>query len=508
MEEEVLEEARKVRVRYSTIMNYIAQVYRLLLAILFAVIATRKLSVEEYGLWTTIFGVSGVLTSIYGIWYMWVTRFYARRRYDIVAATPILTMIYAPIAIALMALTGLYYASILGWGFEYFIVASLMIVHAGFNRYFRSIVIGSRPYIEARVNIIRDTVRVITVYILVVVFMQKLLGVLLSTIVAGFTSTILYVLFLRHEKIAIPKPMFIKKHIARILKNSYIPVLNTSSQLTTHIERPILTALSASTTATAYLGISYIPRSVILQSSQAFTSPLLSKLLRIPSREDIEDVLRLTFAINIGATAFILVMVKPILSLFRPEYMSAWPLFIIFSLESLVMVFANIFAAVSVALEKKDLYEEGLKLTDTPLFKINLARFLRNTLSVLAGSTAIATALYIGVKDPVLIALFYPISWFASGIPLLVYTYRLSKKKIHYSIPVKELLSSLLAATIASLYLYFSKATTIIIKNFWSTVPILLIHVAIYLAIYSIVLLALSKWFREFVFKAIKYYFS
>jgi len=508
LENNEYDDSRLVRVRYSTIINYIGQLYRLVIAIGFALVITRRLSVEEYGLFTTIIGLTGIITSIYSVWNFWVPRFYARKRYDLVSSAFLLDILYAPIGFAIMILLGLYYSFILDTDLMYFLIGGLIIFIALINMYNRSIIIGSRPFIEGKITILRETMRISLVYVLVIIFHLGLQGALLGVVMALASTTILYILFMKYYGLGIPRPRFNKEGIITLVKNSYISIIFSLYTFLSQVERPFLTIITASTIAAAYLGVSYIPRSVIIRSGRAFTSGLSARLLRKPVREDIEDVLRLCFMINIGLSFIMISLNKTILSLFRKEYVDAQPLFVLFTMESLIMIVTNIFIAVATALERKDLYESGKALLNTPLFKLYTARLIRGIASIIIASTAVAIMLYLGISDPILISLPYPLLWFITSIPFMLYAYGEARKKINFSIPWKELASSTISGLFAVFILYSIGAVNTVVTSFWRDLPELIKILSVALSTYFIFLLLLSPWLREFIKKSIKYYFG
>jgi len=65
---ELNEEITSIRVRYSTIVNYLSQIYRLIIAVGFTIVVTRRLTREEYGLFTTINSINLITLSIAFLW--------------------------------------------------------------------------------------------------------------------------------------------------------------------------------------------------------------------------------------------------------------------------------------------------------------------------------------------------------------------------------------------------------------------------------------------------------
>lgn len=506
---ELNEEIVSIRVRYSTIVNYLSHIYRLITAVGFTIILTRRLSREEYGLFTMINSINLIVLSIAILWLFWVTRYYARKRYDFVSAALLLNILYAPSAFFIAIIIGLYYSNLLGYDWLLFIIGSLWIVVEVFNRFYQYIVMGSKPFIFGKTGIIRHTFRIFLAYLLIVIFTYGVLGSLLSVLLASFTAFITYNFLTAKYRIRIPRLSVDKNKIFSLLKNSYIPFQMSLNSMFLQFERPILATLTASTIAVAYMGVAYIPRSVIIQSGGALSSGLVSKLLRKPNREDIEDILRIAFIINIGMLFLLTTLSVPLLSLFRVEYIDGRILFILFTFESTLMVFSNIFSAVAIALEKKDLYEAGLALISTPLFKIPFYRLIRSLSTVIIGSITSAIMIhYLGITDPVIICTPYPITWLITAIPLFIYTYRQARRQIEFKIPYRELLATVIAGSLASLFLYWIGLAEYTIKSFWHDSPYLLASLVATAIIYFGIVLLISEWSRNFIKKSIKYYLT
>lgn len=67
----------RIRLRFSSIVNYSAMIYRMLVAIGFIVVA-RRLSVDEFSLWGIVWSTSLMLASLTGFWGFWAQRFIVR----------------------------------------------------------------------------------------------------------------------------------------------------------------------------------------------------------------------------------------------------------------------------------------------------------------------------------------------------------------------------------------------------------------------------------------------
>jgi len=500
------EELASIRVRYSTIMNYISEMYRLLLAILFTLVIVRKLTVSEYGLWTTVMGVTSILTGIHGIWCTWSLRYYARKRYDMVSVVYAVSLIYAPISLVALLLIGYFYDVILGWGFIAFALASIMLISEAFNMFLRSLILGSRPYIEGRILIVRVTIRLVVAYILVVVLHYGLIGVVLSVTSCSLAVTLLRFAVMKRSGIIVPKPRIMYGGLSRLFKNSYISLMSYLSNLVINLDRPVVTALTSSTELTAYLGVAYIPRNVVMRSSGALSSGLVSKLLRVPSAQDVEDVIRIALILNIGMISLLVTLAKPILSMFKATYVSAWLLLVLMGVESLVFTLINLFGSVASASETADLRLYGLRLIKTPLFKVPFLIFLRGLTALGLGSLGLVVLLSEGgqVTNPYT-ALPYPVAWVLTGIPLLAYMYVMARNRVRFSFPIREFLATLVGGALMASYLTASNAVNVVIREFWRDAPVLALHALIGLVIYGAAVLTLSRWSREFLKASLKF---
>jgi len=501
------EELASIRVRYSTIMNYISEMYRLILAILFTLVIVRKLTVPEYGLWTTIMGVVSILSGVHSIWCTWSLRYYARKRYDMVSFAYALTLMYAPLSLAVLLLIGYLYNSILGWGFMAFALASLMLISESFNMFLRSLILGSRPYIEGRILMVRVTIRLVVAYVLVVLLHIGLLGVVLAVIVCSSIVALLRYVVMKRNGIVVPKPRMEYGGIGKLLKNSYISLMLYLSNLVINLDRPMVTALTSTTDLTAYLGVAYIPRNVIVRSSGALSSGLVSKLLRVPSAKDIEDVLRIALILNVGMISLLITLAKPVLSVFKVAYVSAWLLLVLMGTESLIYTLTILLGNVASASETADIHAYGLKLIKTPIFKVPMLLFIRGVIALGLGSAGMIFLLNEGqgrMTDPYAV-LPYPIAWVLTGIPLLAYMYMMAKSRVAFSFPVREFLATLTGSALMALYLILSNTINIVIREFWRDAPVLVLHALIGLTIYGTVVLALSPWSREFLKLSIKF---
>lgn len=70
--------SERIRLRYSGVINFVAAIVSLLISFGFVVVITRRLSVEEFGLWALISALVSYPLMPTSIWGYWYPRFVAR----------------------------------------------------------------------------------------------------------------------------------------------------------------------------------------------------------------------------------------------------------------------------------------------------------------------------------------------------------------------------------------------------------------------------------------------
>ncbi len=492
----------RVRVRYSSILNYLAQLYRVIIALAFSVIVARRLSVVEYGLWVTIMSVYSSLWTPSVIWRWWGSRFFARGVEGSAETALTLNLGYAPLMCLLLAVVGYAYGLRIGWGFEYFLVITIMVPLDMINFYLISMLTVTKPEAVGYSVMIYETARLTYAFILVAVLKLTLIGALLAPILALASALAVYTIRTSIKEGIPLKPSLNKELMIKWFKGAYIPAISSLSRFLLNLDKAVLTAVTGFTQASAFLGVASIPRSVLMRGAGALSAGLYAKLLRVPSSRDVEDVIRIALLIGIGEVALLITLAKPIMSLLNPAYARAPYLMILMSIESFLLMIGGLFTSVASGAERADLIEEKVsKLTKTPLFKLPTFFLIRNLLSLLVATGVATYYLIINTQNlkPEFLALIYALTWVTTAPPYVAYTYLWAKKKVHFRFPTRELLAFTLASIAASITLVLSNAFNIVVKHFWSDAPPLILASLIALAIYLGISLALSPWLRKFI---------
>jgi len=495
-EEREIDEIRHIRVRYSTITGYLSIVYRTLTGLLFTIIVLRRLTIDEYGLFMLIMAYITLMRPVINIWFFWMYRFYARKRYDLYAAGGSLNVLYSLLSTAIMYSLTWYYT---GDQILSLIVGFSMLLQL-FIPYYNTIMYATRPYLVSYINVITDTLRVVIVYLLVGIWRIGLIGVIITFFMESLLKIVFGVVFTSMNKIYVPIPKSKTKDLIIYIKNSYISILNVvGTQLRNSGERVLTSIISGSYVFPAYLGVSYISRTLVLGGAQAFTRGIYTRLLRSPSKTDVEDVLRITFLTVVFVTGSMIIYAKPIISVVNTQYLNIIPIFIMYSFMFAILTINILMMNISNALEKEDLYKFGTELKHSILFKNYITQLLASVLHIIGGTVVFTILLNVGFKDPNILLMPYPIIGTLSYIYSTIIFHNRIKREIKYNIPFKELTASIIGSLIVYLVAHYLTWNELIIHSVYKEfIPIIVISFTS-ISIYTAVVYIISPWFRKMI---------
>ncbi len=495
------DEIRSLRLRFSTLSGYGVLAYRIIASLLFTIIVLRKLSVEDYGLFMVIMALTQLFVPITSIWNLWVYRFYSRKKYEFLPSGFFLSTIHAILSVIIVGLI-LHSISV---DLQIILAAQLVTVTNITALFLNTLLQSVKPYIFSYVRIVCETLRVFFAYLLVIWYRLGVLGVVIAIFLFYLTFIILDIINLYRLKYPIPGLRGISKNAIKIIfKNFYIPLLSViDQQLKNSAERLITLFSTSSYIYPAFLGVSYIPRSYLIGGARTLTRALSARLLRDNLRSnvriDIEDSLRIMFLINIFIAGSLIIYSRVILSIFKPEYIDLYPLFILYTLVFLVDITRITFSTIGTALEKADLYESGLALRKTLLFKNPFLMLLSSIAHVGSATTLFILLSYMGISDPITLLLPFPtIALIVYSITMYIF-YKRSLTKIKYRIPWREILTALAGVMVVGILGFATGLPFFIVKSIYQDIPIVLEILVLSTTSYFLTIYLLSPWVRKFV---------
>jgi len=280
--------------------------------------------------------------------------------------------------------------------------------------------------------------------------------------------------------------------------------MNVVNGLLTSSDSVLLASISGSEVPVAYMSASYSLRNPVAYG-QATVSGLYAKMLRGGSASDVEEVVRLYFAITSFFFTTVICLSYPLMSLLNPVYRSAYWVALITCALAFTQGVVGIFGPVVTGRDEVDLRPEASvkDFIRSRLFRWSLLTLASNITSLAIG-TAILIAL-LPTNNAVLLASAYPIGWLAGFLTYLPLFYRMAREVLTFKFPWRDIAPFIAASTCSTLCYLALRSYSIVIENFWRDTPVLLTHIAIAGAAYATVSYATSSWLRSFLKAARKF---
>jgi len=471
------------------------------IAVGFAVVVARRLTIEAFGLWGIILSVSLMLSSITTLWKFWTSRFLARGYKEAATASLGLSLIYCLVGSLIYLAISYLEWHLLGWGLNYMLIGLLVFILYVLNDGFEGIISVTKPELLGYRTFIYETLRLILAIVLVKMLNLGLLGAILSVEVSLLITVLyMFLIVLRWKLISWSFPF---KLALQWLKAGYIPLLNMIYNSLIGGVRAFTSWLTGSEVIVAYLNVGFSAQTPLSKLAQASTFALYARLLRKPRPQDLTETLRIYFTASGFVVTTLIVLSRSIASIFNPKYyLDAYIIIIIVALYSLVASLSSIY--LTAVLGSSDIDRQGLTshriLLSSPLFRALLVRVLGVIIAYGISALLILSVPGENIVNAVNVCLALLI---ASTITLS-YMYYKARKLIPHKIPYREAIAVVIASITILVYYYLTRVYTIIIHSFWSDTPTLIIHLTIALAIYSSILLALSPWTRGVLKQALK----
>ncbi|MBS7641555.1 MAG: hypothetical protein QW374_01265 [Candidatus Bathyarchaeia archaeon] len=492
----------RIRLRYASLLLFVSRVYSLVVGLLFTIIATRRLTVEEFGLWNYISVVAGYwLLPLSFIGY-WVTRFTARGERTGFTSILMSLILSISIPILFMASSPLIFRQV-DIGYLLLILISVKLVVVSLSSPFNWIASGLKPDILAFAYVVFDSFKLLSAYILVAIMRLGLAGVILAVSIGYVSKAILLYVSLRWFITGSINTRMVK----RILKGIWIPIYGSIPSIISSLDAIIIVGMTGVTDSLAFVSAVRTVGSPI-SLSLAISTALYPKLLAEGRLGDVEEAMRLVYMLSIPSSLGIILLAPHILSILRSEYAIASAPLAIYAILQLISIASNIAVTTASGLEKVDLDEyAGFK------------DYARSRLFKIANMHMISSLMYVGVLtcllyyqrnlpvskvNPLLSTTWiWIISVTVSAVFTVVYAYRRLLKGIgRIKAPWPSIIKYILASISMTIPVYALQPRVFyleIMPLLIGITPAILSGIAVYFAI----LYLIDPWFRGLISKLI-----
>jgi O-antigen/teichoic acid export membrane protein len=483
-----------VRLRFAGTVGFLVKMLSLATGLIFTVIITRNLSIDEFGQWNVI---SSLI--IYGIFIptilpYWYTRYTAR---DIpVAKTGIfVTILLAAIGQGIFLVAGKIFVSDFEILFPIFIVASIHVFTVSIIFSLAAIANGKQPELTSYGVLIFEVVKVLIALMYVFSLNISLLDAIIIVLVAEIIQLLALCFLIRKELL---KNVEIK-NVKKILKNSWIPFYIKVGSLFESTDVLIVAAIT-----TAYVNIAFFKAgfifAVIVVMGVQLSYPLYIKMLKGGESGDVEisSKLMLTFTIPLVFGVFFLA--KPLLFLLNPEYISSSIILQILVFYFFSEAIYGLLTNIVWGKEKVDLLANPSfkQLMQSSLFKVSTINLVRlvSYVGLLSGFVLLTTNSNLSIET---FGEIWAIILLVTNLPKIFYIMKLSRNLISFQIPWKSIGKYILASAIMSISIILFNSILEYDPSAIKFAPQLALVIIISMVIYFGILISIDKDTKQLV---------
>jgi len=433
-----------VRLKYATLVNFISRVISSLVNLLFIIIVIRRLTVEEFAIWTLIFKYVGYVLPFVVVYTYWLPRTIGRGVNT--AKAGLLLAVSLGLGSTLIYL-GLVYEVSVAFNHPFYILAlaGLMVLEEYVFKCLSAISITHAPQYIGYSQLTLRIVQTLLAFLLVYLYRMGLYGAVLS-VIAGRLA-VLVLLFVLNRYI-IESSRLDLNTVKLWVKRSWLPILTSFITTLATYDVLIVRVISGREEPIAYYGVIAAFLGLTVPALR-ITSALYSRLLARRDIRDFYEAYWISFMLIVPMVVGILVYSEPLIAIYSVKYLGAALALKVFALAMLPELLTRLLRTTLRGLETRDLEfssDYGFELTETALFKVpilDLALTIVYLALVGLASTVITKA--------VLLVAVWGLVYLLRQTALIILFVRLLKKEFNVSLDYIALLRMIIKFVIASM---------------------------------------------------------
>ena len=474
----------QVRLRYTSFINYALTMASAIFGVFFLIILTRRLSIEDYGIWVLIWRYEGYFLIPTVIFSTWVTRDISRGKNTSitgVTASIFFGMASIPFYLLLVIfLLGNLQQLLVPLLFSSFCLF-LDFLSSGLN----SVSYGHAPQIVGYAGFAYDSGQLIfgLIFILSIGF-----GLTLAVIAALMGRVMMDTVSIIMNRSILHKSSLQLHQIITWIKSSWLPLFGSIAGLLVAFDVLVVSLVYKSQIPIAYYGVC-ISIASLASFAGVVSGSLYPKILSKRNIEDLKEAIWLTSLLSLPIVFLIIIYAKPLCALLNPNYIPVAPSLriIVFGIYFLLM--SNIASTVYYGLDPFDAKKlESKTFLKSSLFRGYWLTFVLNGIYLILlyalSSLSIAYLSFVTIWVSVLASLY--ITSFAAFIILI-------RRRFGMAFPIYSILRDILIFTIPAIAAAIPSILlpVRISQSFYLTlsslIPIALLSLAVYLGVLYVI---------------------
>lgn len=492
-----------IRVAYSGLVSFVVGLITVLAGLIFTLIVTRSLNVNEYGTWGLISGIFYYIVIIEPVVSYWVTREIARGIES--GKTAVLSS-------SIFSIGGIFaYITI-----SYFIgnntnvnqndlfFAFILIPAIILNRTLTAINLGWKPHTISYATLTQGLIQIPTAIIFIHSLHMGVSGVILAMAISYLSSIIVLSIYARDKlknKIKI-------EYLRKWLKLFWLPLYPGISTLIASLDVTVFSVITGSVEGLA-LWSAAMAVPLLITNSGLISRAIYPKLLGEEKSEYLQGNLTQLFYFAIPLTTLTISFARPALFALNPIYEIAVPVVIFTSIFVFFNTINAVLQSILTGAEKVDINENSslMSYAKSKLFFIPSLSLIQYSLYM--GLLTIGLLVFKSNNDSQLsLVIYWSIVAFVTSFPFTIYLYTLVRKKFKLFFDVRSILKYLLTSISVFGIMYILIENFLVYdSNVYKFIPSLLFFVGLGIGAYLTITYMIDLKTRDLV-KAIMHEFK
>ena len=446
-----------IRVTYSGLIAFLVGITGVITGIVFTIIVTRQLSVEELGLWTLIGSLISYVLIIEPIISYWTTRQIARG--EKVARTSFATSgLFSIGAFTAFYLIAIIISDSLSVDIFPIVLASALIPIMFINNTLSAIALSYYPQGVSYSIVSFESSKLPLGFGLVHFLEMGLIGAIIATIISSVIKTIVLIIFTRKELVG-----EIKRHVIKFwLRLSWIPLYTNGTGFIFTLDVLVYTLFTNSLVGLAYWGVASAISNLVAHSG-LISQAIYPKLLATGKKEFAEKNLERLMYFAIPLVAGSILFAKPALHILNPIYIDGVIIVYFLTFRTFSNILLNNFFNILGAYENIDLDKNAsFKLyVKSRLFFLPTLLYIMNGLYIILLIIFLIISKDLGLNEVELVS-GWSLILLSVVIPFLLYGILKVRQEYQISFHLKSISKYVASSIISFIVVFFALENSLV----------------------------------------------
>ena len=483
-----------IRVKYSGLLAFLVGIIAVFTGLLFTIIVTRSLTVEEFGTWSLINILIGFLVVSESTINFWTIRGISRGS-DMGKTSFISSLMFAFGLIPVYILFAILFSENSNAIDSSMILALILVPLYLLTRNLTSINTAFQPHVTSNSLLVLEIIRIPAALIFVYVLDLGLDGAIFALFFAQLIQ-VLYQIYLARTKL---RTKFQIHFLKNWLKLSWLTAYSSGPTLLRNLDLAIYTIVSLSVIGVAFYSAA-LTIGRLVGHLEKLSQGLYPKLLSGGKYSHVSENISLFLLFGIPLVGLTIIFSKPGLYALNPIYQEAVLIVILLSLKTFFLSQSNVIQKVLLGIEKFDITENvsAQFFIKTNLFLVPTYRYAKLGIYLI-----VLTVVFLLKKDDVseieLVTLWALIALIIE-IPYLILMWIVLHKKTEIRFPYVDAIKYL-SATIVFMLVFLQTSEFVIIyhQSIFDFLPTLIIQLTLCILTYVGIVYVIDKKIRKLV---------